>query len=95
MGNVVRLGQGRASVSLGSCMGKLQVMFWALFLAASVMALCSLWRLSWGALAVLHRVLGGICCQFTGAWHILPGPLGCVSGPAEGRARQALLLPRG
>lgn len=64
MGNVERLGQGRAPVSLGSCMGKLCMMFWALFLTASMMAPClPVEAFSWGALAGLHGVLGGVSLQ--------------------------------
>lgn len=64
MGNVVRLRQGRAPVSQGSFMGKLRMMFWALFLAASMMALClPAEAFSWGALAGRQGVLGGICLQ--------------------------------
>lgn len=65
MRNVVRVRQGRAPVSLGCCMGKLCMMFWALFLAASMVAL---WlpaeAFSWGALTALHGVLGGVHLQF-------------------------------
>lgn len=40
------------------------MMFWALFLAASVMALClPVEAFSWGALAGLRGVLGGVCLQ--------------------------------
>lgn len=96
MWNVERLGQGRAPVSLGSCMGKLHMMFWALFLAAPMMAPClPAEAFSWGALAGLHGALGGVCSQFAEGWCCLPGPIGCATGPTEGRARQALLLRRG
>ena len=42
MGNLVRVEQGAAPVSLGSCTGKLCLTFWVPFLAASAAALCPL-----------------------------------------------------
>lgn len=42
MGNLVRVEQGTAPVSLGSCTGKLCLTFWVPFLAASAAALCPL-----------------------------------------------------
>lgn len=75
MGSVVRVRQGRAPVSLGSCMEKLCMMFWALFLAASMMAPClPAEAFSWGALDGLHGVTSGVCLQFVEGWHCLPGP---------------------
>lgn len=65
MGSVVRVRQGRTPVSLSSCMGKLCMMFWALFLAASMTAPClPAEAFSWGALIGLDGVLGGVHLQF-------------------------------
>lgn len=82
MGNAVRVRQGSAPVSLGSCMEKA---------AHDVLGTVPGCLRDGSVPAGGGFLLGSPCwpswCSlFAEGWHCLPGPIGYVTGPAEGRA---------